>query len=212
MNQASSHYELDRSDYEWALAELDEPRTERGVFGAASQAVRLTERLTVWGPAAILLFVMGAIAVYCSMRFGVISLFTLVAVLLVPLVPALWVAGAWLLVRWESLGVDGPPAKAIQGAVLKRIDQGKAPLPLGRVTVEWDENALRVSGDPHAVSVTWTSRPIVRRVGDRVLVLPFVQKLGTPDVSRMAIIRTEGFPDNGSFEDAIAEWSTLAQG
>lgn len=211
MNQVSSHYELDRSDYEWALAELDDPSMERGIFGATSQAVRLTERLTVRWPAIILLFVMGAIVVSVAMKFGVISIFTLVAVLLVPVVPALWVAGAWLLMRWESLGVEGPPTKAIQSAVLKRIDQGKAPLPLGRVTMEWDENALSVSGDSHAVSVTWKSRPIVRRKGDRVLVLPFMPKLGTPDVSRMAIIRNEGFPDNGSFESAIAKWSNLAQ-
>ena len=49
--------------------------------------------------------------------------------------------------------------------------------------MEWDENALRVSGDPHAGSVEWRSRHVVRREGDRVLVRPFVENLGVPSAA-----------------------------
>ena len=70
-------------------------------------------------PNTISSLVMGAIAVYCAMKFGVASIVTIVAVFLVPLVPVLWIAGGWLTMRWESLGVDGPPTKSIQRTVLK---------------------------------------------------------------------------------------------
>ena len=209
MQQISAQYDLDQSDYEWAVAALDDPTMQRGLYGAADTAVRAEFKLFLWVPALLLLVLMAVVAVVAAFQFGVLSLITLAAVLLVPVVPALWLAGAWLWDRFETLGVSGPPAKAMQQTLLKQLEKGKLPFPLGSIEMRSDENALHISGGGNAVEVHWHKGPIVHREGDRVLVMPFL-KLGMPDVGRMAIVRSDGFADTEAFEHTIADWTSHA--
>ncbi len=212
MQPALAQYELGREDYAWALDEIAGSRVERGAFGAARRFDRWWDRLMLWGPAAVLLVGLTVVAVFVALRFGATSTVTLAAFALAPLAAGLWIAGKWLWDRWELWGLDGDPMSDVKGAVLKRIDQGAAPLPMGRVEITWDQSGLRVSGGGNAVEVSWSARPTVRRNGDRALVTPFVPNLGMPDVARMAIVRSEAFPDRGAFEQAVAEWSSYAGG
>jgi hypothetical protein len=212
MQQAPSSYELGRADYAWALRELGDRQMKRGAVGTAQRVDRWWERIELFVPAAIALVVLAVIAVLVALQFGLFSIVTLVAILLVPVLPGLWIIGKWLWNRWEFWGVEGDPVKSITGPLMKKLERGELPLPLGSVEIEWDDNVLRVSGGGNVVAVPWSSCPAIRREGDRVLVMPFVQMAGLPDVGRMAIVRSEAFPDTGSFEHAIEEWSSYAQG
>lgn len=212
MSEASTSYELERDDYAWALGALDDPGMSRGLVGAADRVIRAEEKLFRFGPALLIGVLLAAATVFSAVRFGLFSPITLVATALVPIAPIVWIIGAWIYERFEMFGVDGSPAQAIAGTVMKKLDRGQMPLPMGRVNANWDENAIRVTGGSHSVEVPWSSRPAVRRAGDRVMVMPFMAKMGVPDPSRLAIVRADAFADQGAFEQAVEDWTAYAAG
>ncbi len=211
MQRAGSSYELGRADYAWALGAIVDPPMGRGAFGIVTRAERWEESVRRWVPAVIGLVVFAGIAVFVAQRLGPTSTVAIVAYLLVPVVPGVWVAGTWV---WDRLWhrVDRAVAKTSTGSLIKKIERGEAQLPLGTVEMAWDRGALRVSGSGHVVEVAWSERPIVRHQGDRVLVMPFTPQLGAPDVRQLAIVRSEAFTDRGAFEHAVEEWTSYARG
>ena len=215
MQRALSVYELGKADYAWALGQLDDSRMEHGIYGAARRIDRWDNRLASllrWMSAAIALIVMVVIAVFVAQQFGPTSTVALAAYALVPIVPGLLMAGLWLWAKWELWGVGNASAKSLTGPLLKKIDRGDVPLPMGSVEVAWDQDAPRLTGGGHVMEVAWSARPIVHREGDRVLVMPFTPNLGTPDLKRLAIVRAEAFSDLDSLTHTVEAWSSHARG
>lgn len=189
-----SSYQLTPEDYEWAIGALDGPAEGQGVINAGQGAIRVFERLSLWVPAVLLGAAMLAVAVFVATKAGVFSLATLIAIALIPIVPLLWVLAVLFSSWWENFGHQGPTGKDMQRALMKQLRSSKAPLPLGRVEVENDDYALRVRGGGKAVEVSWSKRPTVHRLGDRVVVASFGGLLGLPDLANLAIVRAEAFP------------------
>jgi len=211
MQRSASTYKLGRADYAWALGAMMDPPAGRGGYGLVVRAERAEEWLRRWVPGAIALVVLIVVAVFVARRFGATSIVAIAAYVLVLVVPGVWIGGTWL---WDRLWhrVDRSLASSTSGGLVKKIERGEAPLPLGMVELTWDHDVLRVSGDGHVVEVAWSDHPTVRREGDRALVMPFVRGSGAPDVGRMAVVRSEAFADVASFEEAVEEWSSCARG
>lgn len=210
MQQAPSSYEIRPADYEWAyLAMMDSPGG-RGAFGALNRLERIEEKGFRWIPAILGFVVLAGIAATVASRFGATSLLALVAYAAAILLPGIWLLGAWL---WDAISrkADRVFSRGDVSGMIRKIERGETPLPTGQVTLGWDDHAVSVEGGGRKVAVPWAERPLVRREGDRAVIMPYMRS-GVPNIGQAVIVHSEAFADTPAFQQVVDDWTARASG